>query len=508
MVLLIYPPLVKPSEPPPGLALLAGSLKAHAIPHTVIDANIEGILSLLSRDTDGRDTWTQRAVKNRGRHMAAIHDLTTYASIDRYSRSVRDINRLLSKSPGNDSYRLSLSNMESSHYSPLRSTDLLRAASRPGENPFFPYFSRRLTEAVDETSPSFVGFSLNFLSQAVTAFAMMGFLRNRFPRLPIVCGGGLVTSWMRSTCWSDPFRGLIDHLVDGPGEETIVTLGGGTYDPTCTAGPDFGSFPLDSYFSPGRVLPYSASRGCWWNRCSFCPEQAEGNPFVPLPAHRILDDLQALTTIHNPALFHIVDNALSPATLNTLASFPPHQPWYGFARFTNHLADRDFCIALRQSGCVMLKLGLESGDQAILDGLRKGNDLIMVSQILTNLKDAGIGTYIYLLFGTPHESLDEARSTLDFIVRHHRCIDFLNLAIFNLPRNSPDSSRLVTNQFYDGDLSLYADFVHPRGWGRRQVRAFLAKEFTRHRAVQPIIRRDPPFFTSNHAPFFTMAAIR
>ncbi len=36
------------------------------------------------------------------------------------------------------------------------------------------------------------------------------------------------------------------------------------------------------------------------------------------------------------------------------------------------------------------------------------------------------------------------------------------------------------------------------------VRQFLDKEFKRHPAIAPILRRDPPIFTSNPAPFFAM----
>ena len=63
----------------------------------------------------------------------------------------------------------------------------------------------------------------------------------------------------------------------------------------------------------------------------------------------------------------------------------------------------------------------------------------------------------------------------------------------------------ATEPFYAGDLSLYTGFRHPQGWERQRVRQFLSREFTRHPAVAPILRRDPPFFTSNHAPLFAMA---
>jgi radical SAM superfamily enzyme YgiQ (UPF0313 family) len=150
----------------------------------------------------------------------------------------------------------------------------------------------------------------------------------------------------------------------------------------------------------------------------------------------------------------------------------------------------------------MLKLGLESGDQAVLDSMQKGINLEEASSSLKNLKKAGIATYVYLLFGTPPEDQPEAQKTLAFVVKHQDCIGFLNLAIFNMPIYGPEAQKMETRTFYKGDLSLYTDFDHPKGWNRQRIRQFLDKEFKRHPAVAAILRRDPPVFTSNHAPFF------
>jgi radical SAM superfamily enzyme YgiQ (UPF0313 family) len=152
----------------------------------------------------------------------------------------------------------------------------------------------------------------------------------------------------------------------------------------------------------------------------------------------------------------------------------------------------------------MLKLGLESGDPAVLDALNKGIDLPTVSAALKNLKAAGIATYVYLLFGTPAETPAAARRTLAFTAEHAEEIGFLNLAIFNLPAYGPETEEFDTREFYMGDLSLYRPFFHPQGWNRGEVRRFLEREFKRHPAVAAILRRDPPFFTSNHAPFFAL----
>jgi radical SAM superfamily enzyme YgiQ (UPF0313 family) len=152
----------------------------------------------------------------------------------------------------------------------------------------------------------------------------------------------------------------------------------------------------------------------------------------------------------------------------------------------------------------MLKLGIESGDQGVLDAMEKGINIDMSSIVLKNLKKAGIAAYVYLIFGTPVETEASARKTLEFTVRHSESIGFLNLAIFNMPICGAFDPAIETKDFYDGDLSLYTDFIHPDGWDRRHVRLFLENEFKRHPAVSAILKNDPPIFTSNHAPFFVM----
>ncbi len=498
-ILLVAPPIAKASEPPAGIARLAAALRAHGRSCRLLDANLEGQLWLLEQPPAAGDTWTSRAFRNRAGHLAALRDERTYRSPDRYRRAVSDLNRILAVcSPHGDAV-VGLSDYHHARLSPVRSADLIAAAAQPRQNPFYPYFSRRLSELLGGVGT--VGFSLNFLSQALCVFAMIGHLRREHPGTRIVLGGGLVTSWMRRPGWRDPFAGLVDDVIAGPGERALLALLGGGAAPKGDAAPDYAGLPLREYLSPGPILPYSAAGGCWWNRCTFCPERAEGGEYRPIPPHQALAELRLLSESTKPVLIHLLDNAISPALLGALADHPPGVPWYGFARVDERLADVDFCRALKRSGCVLLKLGLESGDQGVLERMNKGIDLGTVSRALSSLRQAGIGVYCYLLFGTPGETLLEARRTLEFVVRHREAIGFLNLAVFTMPLGAVEADDYGTAPFFAGDLSLGTDFRHPRGWDRRQVRLFLEREFKRHPAVARIIRNDPPQFTSNHAPF-------
>lgn len=505
-MLLIHPPVAKPSEPPAGLARLAGALQRHGVSCTLLDANCEALLWLISQHSGTEDTWTRRAAKHHADNCAALRHKQTYSSFDRYSKAVREVNRLLAMNGKKHGVALSLADFQMERFSPVKSADLLAAAASPELNPFYDWFSRRLPEVM-EGSVATVGFSLNYLSQAVCTFAMAGFLRQVAPELKILLGGGLVTSWCSRPDWRNPFAGLFDELIAGPGEARLLAHAGVATENSVAALPDYSLLPLSDYLSPGLILPYSASSGCYWNHCSFCPEQAEGNNYHPLPVSSVLSQLQGLADRYRPSLIHLLDNAVSPLVLQGLAEHPPGPPWYGFARIEEILTDQPFCIALRQSGCVMLKLGLESGDQQVLDQLGKGIKLERTEKVLDNLRQAGIASYVYLLFGTPAEDEAAARRTLAFVRRQHDKITFLNLAIFNMPIGSSEAETLGIAPFYPGDLSLYTAFNHPHPWERHKVRRFLQTEFTRDPLVTPILRRDPPIFTSNHAPFFTTAPL-
>ena len=502
MIVLIHPPMAKAGEPPAGIALLAGALRRRNIPCTLWDANLEGQLTLLGREIEPTDTWSRRALRYRDEHLAALRDPALYSSPDRYRRTVIDVNRGLELAArSHPNIHLSLANLQDKGCNPLDSRDLLQAAEKFADNLFYPWFKERLPALLEAAAPRFVGISLNYLSQAPTAFALLGFLRHRFPHMRLIVGGGLITSWMSSPEWHDPFAGLIDHCINGPGEGPLLALLGEADDGEPVL-PDFTGLPWSNYLAPGPILPYTASRGCYWNRCRFCPEAAEQSRYQAMEPPVVLDQLRQLNRQVSPTLIHLLDNAVSPALLRALASEPPGAPWYGFVRAHEQLADVRFCRRLRASGCVLLKLGLESGSQRVLDAMDKGIYLELVEQVLAALAAAGIATYVYLLFGTPSESQTEARQTLDFTVRQHERIGFLNLAIFNMPRHGKEAASLPGSGFSEGDLSLYRDFVHPRGWDRRSVRAFLDRELKRQPQIAAILRRDPPLFTSNHAPFF------
>ncbi len=506
-MLLIYPPIAKPCEAPAGIAFLAGTLQKHGHHCDLVDLNIEGITYLLYSATGKDDTWSKRSLKNRDRNITALRSRSLYNNPSQYQKAVLELNRLL-ECGTTSTTTLSLSNYQDSNLSPTNSLDLLSIAENPEKCVFYSFFMDRLHQLFKKRVPNHIGISLNYLSQALSTFALIGCIKKLLPDVAIVVGGGLMTTWMRNPLWNNPFSGWIDRCIAGCGELPLLHLLGtkkkidSLPDFAQLTLPDFAQLRDNSYFSPGFILPYNTSTGCFWNKCNFCPEKAEGNAFQKKSSDKVIGDIVQLQKETQPVLLHFLDNAIPPDTLKRIMHEDLKIPWYGFARITNHLLDLDFCMQLKRSGCVMLKLGIESGNQNVLDQMQKGLEISTISKVLQNLKDAGIATYVYLLFGTPAESYNEAVDTMEFVLVHHEAITFLNLAIFNLPIIGSDSQSLQTTSFYSGDLSLYTDFEHPLEWHRIHVRRFLDQKFKKQTQIAAILRRDPPIFTSNHAPFF------
>lgn len=517
-MLLVHPPSVRTVSPPLALARLAAFLRARGVETRSLDLAREGIDWLLARggaepdDGNGGSTGVRNARRGDGadrnrsrerRFLESLHEARTYADSSRHARAVLAANRALKRLSSPLGGEAGLADYNETGRSPLRSADLVDAARNWRTSPWAAFYERRVPEALSGFDARTVGVSVGFLSQALPAMALAGYLRETRPDFELVAGGGLVTSWSARPGFDAraAFGGYFDAALPGRGEDALAArLGLGSVDPFGLA-PDFSDFSGLRYLAPVKVTPWNLSFGCPWKRCAFCPERAEDSQYAAARADEGMEALRAAVAREGSGLVHIMDNEISPRHLKALAEGGVGAPWYGFARFTPLLAETAFCRKLAASGCAMLQLGLESGDQAVLDAMGKGTELRVIDAALRSLAEAGIKTYVYLLFGTPSEDRDSALRTRDFVSARAKLVDFMNVAIFNMPLGGPEAKVHGDGAFYEGDLSLYTSFRHPSGWNRGEVRRFLASEFGAEPGIAAILERNPPVFTSSHAPF-------
>lgn len=527
-VLLLQPPALKAVEPPLALAILLAHLRRCGLQVEALDANLEAYLFLLDparlagRIGSHRETRLTRALKHRDASLALLRSQAAGDNFARYETAVGYVNRLLgSWNSADGKQTLTLGDYRHRGLSPFDPADLARLAAGQESTLFADYFNTQLVPRIRALCPRIIAISVNYLHQALPAFELAGLLRRALPEAKLVAGGGLISSWREPLQRLKLRLPVFDHLVFGPGEAPLAQLARAT-DPQAylladpaqiNFYPDFSFARRGDYFSPREVLPLSTSRGCYWQRCLFCPEAA-----APVHAYAALEPAQVpqlmrqLASTHGCSTFQFTDNAIPVSSLKALAATPETLAglhWFGFVRFETALEDADFVTQLARSGCRMLQLGLESGSQPVLDRLGKGIQLDRVKRILANLAAAGIASYVYIMLGTPDETEADAELTLAFLQQHAAEIRFLNLAIMNLPRASglldqPQDYGIIDSELkgIHQPLGLYRTFSTTSGWNRAAARRFLHQRLLAAAEIRQIVNRTPPLFTSNHAVFF------
>lgn len=70
---------------------------------------------------------------------------------------------------------------------------------------------------------------------------------------------------------------------------------------------------------------------------------------------------------------------------------------------------------MKDSGCEIVMLGVESGDSEIFAGIKKGESLDQVRQAIRILKESGVTVGGFFIVGLPGDSIEGTRKTLDFI---------------------------------------------------------------------------------------------
>ena len=522
-VVLIQPPATKAVEPPLGLAILAGTLRAQGFSVAALDANLSATLSLLAPESAARAAGTQpsttvrRALKQATAALALVRSAAALSSFPRYATALHHLHALLGLY-GEAGERLTLGDYEYEEVSPFAPAVLQQLADGSVTTLFHQHFAGEVVPAVVGRAPRIIALSINYRHQLLPAFELAGLLRRALPAVTLIAGGGMITSWQRILTAGAIRLPLFDHLIFGPGEEPLTRLaGGGAHDDLLSGAgiaftPDFSDLPLADYLSPRPVLPLAASRGCYWGRCRFCPEAAAPtHPYGSDPAVDFPDRLLALAARTGVGDFHLTDNAIPIPTLKALAARQAelhHLRWHGFVRFERALLDPTLVAGLAKSGCTLLQLGLESGSPSVLEQMDKGTKLTEAAQILENLRAAGIASYVYVMTGIPGETAADAELTRRFLLEHAEKIGFLNLALMNLPRDAAlleqaGDYAIARTDLLDSDapLGLYRAFHSSTDWGRDEARRFLAA-LKREPAIRAILQRTPPWLTSNHAFFF------
>ncbi|MFA5351025.1 MAG: radical SAM protein [Candidatus Omnitrophota bacterium] len=201
----------------------------------------------------------------------------------------------------------------------------------------------------------------------------------------------------------------------------------GIYSEYC---PDVKDIIDEFHHSQTLVMPFSLIKGCP-HKCIFCSESNGKLDFIMDhdEAAVALDELQKA---YNPAGYFFLDNEINVNQkyalnlCNSIINKGLKIQWSDCARadFTT----KDILSKMKESGCIRLIFGIETGSRKLLEYVKKGVSLEQLESAIRWANELGIWTGIEIICGLPHESDQDIRETTDFLKRNK---DYINRFYYN-----------------------------------------------------------------------------
>jgi hypothetical protein len=318
-----------------------------------------------------------------------------------------------------------------------------------------------LDQAIKDDIPDVVGFSVPFPGNLYAALRIGSYLKEQYPQIWRVMGGGFVNTELREI--SDPrFFQFVDYLLYDDGELPFLRLlqhlkGELAQDQLIRCkclihsqvqslgwpskenapfkehpGPHFTDLPLKKYISM-LELPNPMHRlwsdfrwnkmiiahGCYWSQCSFCDVNLDYIArYEPSQALRIVDQMESIMKATGTSGFHFVDEAAPPALLKAISLEILKRKlivtWWGNLRFDKQFTE-ELCTLMADAGCVAVTGGLEVASPRILKLINKGVSVEQVASVTNHFQKAGIFVHAYLMYGFPSQSVQETIDSLEVV---------------------------------------------------------------------------------------------
>ena len=273
-------------------------------------------------------------------------------------------------------------------------------------------------EVFENIKPDVVGISListKFISGMKIAeiYKKMGVKR-------IICGGVHVSLHPEEVLGNSD----VDSVVVGEGEYTFENaLTERKIISNRISNLDEVSFPARdrlynlTNYNPSDLGMIISSRGCPFD-CSFCcSERLWGRKVVFRSIDNIIEEITSIKNRYGTTDFYFIDDSFTCNRKRTLEFCQKVKSlgitWSCLTRAD--LIDEKTVKAMKESGCKMVKIGLESGSQKVLGIMNKRikkEDVIEASDIL---RKHGLKWVAYFMVGTPGENEGDVDETLNFI---------------------------------------------------------------------------------------------
>ena len=355
-------------------------------------------------------------------------------------------------------------------YKPFMSSEILEAVDDDQINIYRDVFRMLIRPVMERERPAMVGISVVQQKQLIATFTFCKMIKEEFPGTHITLGGNIITRIRDTLPAMEELWEWFDTAVVYEGESAYLKLteaveSGGKLSElpnliykddngihankeVCSENladippPDFDGLPLEKYFVPDLILPYLATRGCYWGRCTFCDHfQGYVEGFRTKQVDQITEEIKFLKEKYGTRFFHFTDESYPPALFQKLSrrliETKLDIAWTTHMRFEESLLDDQVWKDVAESGCKYLHFGYESGNQRVLKLMDKATKLDAIETNLRMSSEAGIWNHLMGFFGFPGETAEEADDSKVFVEKNSAHIHSLGFMTFVLGKYSP-----------------------------------------------------------------------
>lgn len=326
--------------------------------------------------------------------------------------------------------------------------------------------------SVSKEKPEVVGISIGTQMQLLAGLTFCKMIKETFPHVHVVVGGNVITRLQEELPHHERFfTDVFDSAILYEGEHALLWLiealngqrdltsvpnlmyrdhtghvhqNKAVYTEKTTALPlpDFDGFPLDHYFVPERIIPYLATRGCYWGRCTFCDHgQGYFDQYRGMTAPLVVEQVKALRDKYQCRHFLFSDESYPPALFKKVSQMLVDQDvgikWTTLIRFEETLQDQAIWDLAAKAGCCTLYYGMESANERVLNLMDKHAKKSVIQNNLHQAAKAGIWNHVMAFYGFPGETKDEALETRQFVIDNQPVIHSVELFYFVAYRHTP-----------------------------------------------------------------------
>lgn len=329
----------------------------------------------------------------------------------------------------------------------VRIMDRYAAQFRLG--PHKPAVDQAMLDAIREFQPDLIAF--NSISPLVFDLVQCAVLIRQVFKGPLLAGGHHVTALPQATLEKIP---ELDAVICGEGEYAFLHYIEGK-DATEIPGlwyrhnghiigspsvqideldklpfPDFTGLDLSYYLNRSldtirhhfvSSVSLLASRGCV-KKCEFCSESLTYGKGVRFHSPEYVVELADKVRLDlgiEGIYFHDNDFLINRSRAEAICDLMikrglQRRLVWGIQARAEHI-ESSLVKRLKQAGCVIIEVGIESSSQAVLDAFNKGSTVEINERAIKICRDVGMGVHSYMLTGVENETLADLEHRLAWL---------------------------------------------------------------------------------------------